>query len=142
MPRPAWTFPANALVTQRAVLTIRGREFALNGYLALDEARGRRLIVTQMFGQVLADVLMKPDGAVLVMRSSRMFRPAWIRRYLAADLECIFGGGAMAACPVRMPEPNHFVVERRWYKLNLRIVEIHPGRQSPELFDEARAEKP
>jgi hypothetical protein len=141
-PRAAALFPANALVTQRAVLTTRGRQFALDGYVALDEKRGRRLIVTEMFGHVLADVLIKPDGAVFVMRSSRMFRSAWIRRYLAADVACIFGGAPAELSRVRMPEANHFVVERRWYKLDLRTVETRPGPQAPELFDETAAEKP
>jgi hypothetical protein len=141
-PRPAGWFPATGLVTQRAVLTAGGRQFALNGYVALDETRGRRLIVTETFGQVLADVLVKPDGAIFVMRSSRMFSAARISRYMAADLECIFGQVWRADCPVRMPEADHFVVERRWYKLDLRTLETRSSPQSPELFDASHAEKP
>jgi hypothetical protein len=141
-PHPAGTFPANGLITQRATLTVRGRQFALTGYVALDAERGRRLIVTELFGHVLADVLVKPNGSAFVMRSSPMLRPAWIRRYLAADLECIFGGAPEAGCPVRMPDENHFLIERRWYKLDLRTVETRPGPQSAEMFDETRAEKP
>jgi hypothetical protein len=124
------SFPADALVTQRAVLTVHGRQFALNGYLALSETGGRRLIVTEMFGLVLADVLVKRDGTVHVMRSSRMFRPAWIRRYVAADLECVWGG----ASPV--------VLARRGYTLEVRTVEIKPGPQPPELFDETSQATP
>jgi len=37
---------------------------------------------------------------------------------------------------------THFVIERRWYKLDLQIVETKPGPQPPELFDPARLEKP
>ena len=44
-PRAAGSFPADALVTQRALLTVRGRQLALNGYLALSAAGGKRLIV-------------------------------------------------------------------------------------------------
>jgi len=141
-PHPTGLFPPSGLITQRATLTVRGRQFALTGYVALDATQGRRLIVTELFGHVLADVLVKRDGSVFVMRSSPMLRPAWIRRYLAADLECIFGGMPEAGCPVRMPEENHFLIERRWYKLDVRTVETRPGPQSAEMFDETRAEKP
>jgi hypothetical protein len=140
-PTPA-AFPADALITQRGVLSARGREFPLNGYLASSATGGRRLIVTENFGGVLADVLVKPDGAVTVLRSSRAIKPDWIRRHLAADLRCVFGPSPAADCPVRMPGTNHFIIERRWYKLDLRIVEIRPGPQPPELFDPSKATEP
>jgi len=136
LPRVASSFPADALVTQRAVLTARGRQFTLNGYLAVSGSGGKRLIVMENFGAVLADVLVKPDGTVRVMRSSRIFRPAWIERYMAVDLQCIFGDAQTAACPVQTLSSTHFVVERRWYKLELHIVETKPGSQPAELFDE------
>ena len=136
------SWPADGMVTQRAVLTARGRQFALNGYLAMRAAGGKRLIVTQSFGQVLADVLIKPDGSVRVVRSSPMLRPEWIRRYVAADLECLFGGAPAVGCPVRTLSATHFLIERRWYKLDLQIVESKPGPQAPELFDETRQATP
>ena len=128
-------FPADALVTQRAVLTMRGRQFTLNGYLALSATGGRRLIVMENFGSVLADVLVKRDGTVQVIRSSRVFSPAWIQRYVVADMQCIFGDMHDTACPVRMLSATHFAIERRWYKLDLQIVGIKPGRQKPGMFD-------
>jgi hypothetical protein len=134
--RPVASFPPDALLTQRAVLTTHGRQFVLNGYLAQSATGGRRLVITEMFGQVLADVLAKPDGTVHVMRFSRPFRPAWIERYVAMDMQCIFGAAPDAACPVMRLSPTHYVVERRWYKLDLQIVETRPGPQPPELFDE------
>ena len=135
MPRTSRPFPADALVTQRAVLTMRGRQFTLNGYLALSATGGKRLIVVENFGAVLADVLVKHDGTVQVIRSSRVFSPAWIQRYVVADMQCIFGGMHDAACPVRMLSATHFAIERRWYKLDLQIVGITPRRQKPEMFD-------
>jgi hypothetical protein len=135
-PHVTRSFPADALITQRAVLTARGRQFTLNGYLALSATSGKRLIVTENFGSVLADVLVKRDGTIRVMRSSRIFRPAWIERYVAADMQCIFGGTPDTACPIQMLSTNHFLIERRWYKLDLHIVETKPGSQPVELFDE------
>ena len=75
LPARRKSFPADALITQRGVLTVLGRQFTLNGYLASSATGGKRLIVTENFGSVLADVLVKPDGSVQVMRSSRAFKP-------------------------------------------------------------------
>jgi hypothetical protein len=136
------SFPADALITQRGVLTVLGRQFTLNGYLSISATGGKRLIVTENFGGVLADVLVKPDGTAYVMRSSRSFKPKWIHRYIAADVECIFGTSSKPDCPGQMLSPTHFLIKRRWYKLDLQIVETKPGPQSPDLFDESKAEKP
>src|SRR5688572_14281631 len=86
-PRPGHTFPTDGLITQRAVLTARGRQFTLNGYLSVSATGGKRLIIMENFGSVLADVLVKPDGAVHVMRSSPAFRRKWIERHVVADLQ-------------------------------------------------------
>lgn len=142
LPRAAQSFPTEALITQRGVLTVLGRQFTLNGYLATSATGAKRLIVTENFGSVLADVLVKPDGSVRVMRSSRAFKPAWIRDYMATDLQCIFGGAPGADCPGQMLSPTHYRIERRWYKLDLQIVETKPGPQPVAAFDEAKAERP
>ena len=142
IPRAGRSFPADAFVAQRAVLTARGRQFPLNGYLSLSQRDGMRLIVAGNFGSVLADVLVKPDGAVHVMRSSPLFRPAWIQRYLAADLQCVFGNAPETNCPGKMLSATHFLIQRRWYALDLQIVEIKPGAQPREMFDETRKEAP
>ena len=141
-PWVAPAFPAEARITQRGVLTVLGRQFTLNGYLATSATGAKRLIVTENFGSVLADVLVKPDGSVRVMRSSRAFKPAWIRDYMANDLQCIFGDASCADCPGQMLSPTHFRIERRWYKLDLQIVETKPGPQPAAAFDEAKAEQP
>jgi len=134
--------PADALITQRGVLTVLGRQFTLNGYLASSSTNGQRLIVTENFGSVLADVLLKPGGKAYVMRSSRAFKPKWIERYIAADMQCLFGNSKQTDCPGQMIAANHFLIERRWYKLDLHIVEIKLGVQPPEMFDTTKTEKP
>jgi hypothetical protein len=142
LPRVANSFPTDALMIQRAVLTVHGRQFTLNGYLALSKNGGKRLIVTENFGAVLADVLAKPDGKIFVMRSSRLFRPEWIQRYVAADLNCIFGSAPQTNCPGKMLSPTHFTLEHRGYTLDLQIVETKSGPQPPELFDETKRGSP
>jgi hypothetical protein len=94
------------------------------------------------FGTVLADVLVKPDGKIYVMRANKIFTPKRIRRFVAADLETIFGDQPMAKWPVQTLGENHFLLQRRWYSLDLRIVETKLGAQSPDLFDETKALKP
>ena len=134
--RPANLFPADGMLVQRALFTAHGRQFALNGYLALSKTGGKRLIVTENFGNVMADLLVKPDGRVFVLRSSRMFPERYIRRLMAADLECIFGGTPKLDCPVVMPDTNRFLLDRGGYQLDLRIVETKVGAQSAAMFDE------
>lgn len=141
--RPASSpFPPDALVTQRGVLTVLGRQFTLNGYLSLNAAGAKRLVLTENFGNVLADVLVTPDGAAHVMRSSRAFKPEWIRRYLAADVQCLTGGSTAEGCPGQCLSETHFLVQRRWYKLDLQTVKVVAGPQAATLFDPSRAEKP
>lgn len=135
----ALELPPDALITQRAVLTARGKQFTLNGYLSMSRTGGKRLLVTENFGNVLADVLVKPDGSIHVMRSSAAFRPAWIKRFVAADLECVFGNSVGRKCNVETLSPTHFVVKRFWYSLDLRILETRPGPQPVEMFDATKA---
>jgi len=130
------SFPPEALITQRAVLTTRGKQFTLNGYLSLSESRGKRLIVTENFGNVLADVLVKSDGTIHVMRSSPAFRESWIRRYVAADLRCVFDKTPNGKCAVTELSSKHLVIKRWLYSLDLQILDIKPGPQPPGMFDE------
>ena len=141
-PHQTWSFPPEALITQRAILTARGRQFAWNGFLSRSEPGGLRLLITADFGQVIADVLVKPDRQVVVMNPGRMLRPAWIRNYVAHDLADIFGVNPPPDPAVRMIDPNHFAINRRWSSLDLRVVQITPGPQSPERFDATRRDAP
>jgi hypothetical protein len=143
LPRPANLFPADALITQRAVLTVHGRQFTLNGYVAKSATGGLRLIMTENFGGVLADVLVKPDGKIFVLQTKSPFRPAWVEKFIAADLKCVFGSGPEKGCPMRILSPTHFIIERRWYyTLELRTISVQPGPQPAEMFDPARGGKP
>lgn len=135
-------FPPEAFLTQRATLTARGRQFTLNGYLARSEQGGLRLIVTENFGNVLADLLVRPDGNAVVVRSSRAFRPGWIRNYMASDLKCLFGAAPDAGCEITVAAPDHLVIQRRWYRLDLRTVEVKPGPQPARLFEVVEPGKP
>jgi len=137
---PPQTFPADALITQRGVLTVfGGRQFTLNGYLATSATNGQRLVLTENFGSVLADVLLTPDGQAHVMKSSRAFKPKWIERYIAADVRCLLGLGG-ADCPGQQLAPDRFAITRRWYQLEVQTVNITPGLQPAETFVPPKSE--
>jgi len=123
-PRVPVRVTTSALLTQRAVLTIHGRQFTLTGYLALSETNGMRLIMTSALGQVMADVLLKPDGAVYLMRPSPALRPEWIERYVAADMRRF----------AESPTPNLSIKDRS-HTLELRTVETKTGPQPANLFE-------
>ena len=129
------------MLVQRVVFSALRRQFPLNGYLALSATRGKRLILTESFGAVMADVLIKPDGKVFVMRASPMFPARYIRRSMAADVQCAFGGFPGRDCPVTMLDNNHFLIKHGWYKVDVRNVETKTGRQPDSVFDETAAKK-
>lgn len=140
-PRPANLFPADAFQTHRAIFTALGHQYTFNGYLSLSKDGGKRLVIMENFGRVLADVLVKPDGEVFVMQDSKAFKAERIRRFIAADLETIFGERPVEKWRVQMPDPNHFVLQRRWYSLDLRVIASQAGEQSPTMFDATKALK-
>jgi hypothetical protein len=132
---PLAQMPEEGLMTHRAILSARGKgEFALTGYLAVSRSRGMRLIISQNFGGQLADVLIKPDGSVHVMKAGPMLKPEWIRKYVAADLKCIFGKPDRH-CQVRVLGPDHFEIKHFIYRLDLRIVSTTPGQQPTSVFE-------
>jgi len=132
---PPDLFPADCFITQRATFTVGSRQFPLDGYLAMSETGGKRLVVTAMMGVVVADVLVKPDGQIFVVQSSQVFSDKYIREGVARDLECIFGGATDKNCPVQMLDRKHFIIKRIGYTFDLRILEIKPGPQPSKLFD-------
>ncbi len=132
----------NALLIQRGVLTIHGRQFTLNGYLALSESGGMRLVMTQALGPRMVDVLVKNDGSVHVMYVGPSLRPIWIERYVVRDMKHLFGNIATPpSSPCRALDDTHFEVKDRAYTLELRTVETKLGPQPAELFDETKVTK-
>lgn len=139
---PAEPVPTEAFITHRGILTARGRQFPMNGYLAVSPTGGQRLVITGQFGNVLADVLVQPDGTVHVMRSSRALRERWIRNHVVADLRCVLGLGPMENCPGERPAPDRIRIQRRWYQLELTTAETRIGPQPDSLFDPTREGTP
>lgn len=137
--RPA-PVAADGFQTHRAVFTALGKQYTFNGYLATSQTGAKRLLVTENFGMVFADLIIKPDGKIFVMQSNKIFTPRRIKKYVAADLEAMFGNPAKPA-PITQLSENHFLLKRRFYTLDLRILNTKPGPQPAEMFDETKAKK-
>lgn len=143
LPGRATALPAEAFLTQRGVLTIfGGRQFTLNGYLATSVTQGHRLVITENFGGVLADVLVTPDAKVHVMKSSAAFQRQWIEQHIAADLRCVVGLGRPGECQGQWVGADRCRLQRRWYRLELQTVSVQPGPQPATLFDPRPAISP
>lgn len=136
-----YVLPADGFQTHRAIFTVLGKQYSFNGYLALSHTGGKRLLVTENFGMVFADVLIKPDGKIYVLQSNKIFTPRRIKKYVAADLEALFGSHPPEATPVNIVSPDHLILKRSFYSLDLRIVQTKPGAQPDSMFDETKAIK-
>ena len=138
--RPANLFPANGFITQRAVFSAFSKQYPLNGYLALSETGGKRLVVTEEFRPRSRRRAGKAGWENLCDAIEPCFFAGLlnIRRGLAPDLECIFGDTTNANCPVQMLSSNHFLLQRHFYSLDLRIVDVKTGTQPVDLFDETK----
>lgn len=133
--------PADGFQTHRAIFTVLGKQYSFNGYLALSHTGGKRLLVTENFGMVFADVLIKPDGKIYVLQSNKIFTPRRIKKYVAADLEALFGNHPSEKTTVKLVSPDHLILKRSFYSLDLRIVQTKPGVQPDSMFDETQAKK-
>jgi hypothetical protein len=143
LPRGSINLPADGFITQRGVLTVfGGKQFTLNGYLATSATNGHRLVITENFGNVLADVLIQRDGSARVMKSSAAFKEEWIERYIAEDVRCMVGLSSATDCPGRVAGTNRYVIERRWYKLDLQTLNTKIGAQPIEMFAVPSVSKP
>jgi hypothetical protein len=129
------TFPEEAFITHRAVLSARGgKQFTFNGYLSQSATRGQRLILMESFGTVLADLLIRPSGEVHVLRAAPAIKPVLLERYVARDIQCIFKVPAPDGCKVTEVSPKHFRVKRWMYTLDLHVLEVKAGQQPDSMF--------
>lgn len=131
--RPA-AFPSQGTIDQRVVLSLLGRQFVLNAYLALNQAGGTRLtMLSDPFGTEMADVLIKTNGDVTIFKSSRLFPEKYIRKLMVPDVESIFGSSTNPV-PVTVLAPDHYLIDHGTCKVSVRIVKIKPGPPAPAPF--------
>jgi hypothetical protein len=85
----AQVFPAAYRSTQRAIITVRGKQFTCDGLLAVSPIEGHHLALASSFGTV-TEVRVTPDGRVDVLKETPLMRADWSRRFVARDLQRLF----------------------------------------------------
>jgi hypothetical protein len=82
-------FPARYRATQRAIVTVGGRQFTCDGLLEVLPTEGCHLAIVSSFG-VVTDLRVKPDGGYELLKVTPLFREDWSRRFVARDLRRLF----------------------------------------------------
>ena len=82
-------FPPAYQATQRAIITVRRRQFVCDGFLTASTAAGAHLALVSTLGLV-TDVRAKADGSIEVQRVTPLFREDWAREYVARELRWLF----------------------------------------------------
>jgi hypothetical protein len=82
-------FPSAYRATQRAIITVRQRQFVCDGFLTVSPSDGRHLALVSTLGLV-TDVRVKADGSSQVVRVTPLFRESWAREYVCRELRCLF----------------------------------------------------
>jgi len=80
----AMLYPEQARMTHRAILTVRGRQFAFDGYVA-KAGDNLRLVATGAVG-LIGELKWSRNGGAEIIRNGPFFRPAWSKDYMARDL--------------------------------------------------------
>ena len=82
-------FPVRYRATQRAIVTVGGRQFTCDGLLEVSPTEGCHLAIVSSFG-VVTDLRVKPDGDCELLKVTPLFREDWSRQFVARDLRRLF----------------------------------------------------
>lgn len=82
-------YPPRFKAAQRAILTVHGRQFALDGILDSSPETGRHLAIVSALGLV-CEARITPSGAVELLRTTPLMRENWSREYVAQTLRLLF----------------------------------------------------
>ena len=82
-------FPARYRATQRAIVTVGGRQFTCDGLLEVSPADGCHLAIVSSFG-VVTDLRVRADGSSELLKVTPLFREDWSRQFVARDLRRLF----------------------------------------------------
>jgi hypothetical protein len=82
-------FPARYRATQRAIVTVGGRQFTCDGLLEVSPTDGCHLAIVSSFG-VVTDLRVNTDGGCELLKVTPLFREDWSRQFVARDLRRLF----------------------------------------------------
>jgi hypothetical protein len=82
-------FPPRYRATQRAIITVRHKQFTCDGVLTAAPGEGHHLAIVSSPGTV-TDLRLKADGSCELLKVTPLFRESWSRRFVARDLRWLF----------------------------------------------------
>ena len=126
-------FPSAGRTTQRAIITVRRRQFVCDGLLTVSPGEGWHLALISTLGLV-TDVRVNGDGTGAVLKVTPLFREDWARDYVMRELLWVFVPPPGLA-PVGRRRDGRLVLEspRRGDGVRVRYVCSANGRSWEEL---------
>jgi len=82
-------FPSRYRATQRAIISVGGKQFTCDGVLTAAPDKGRELAIVSNLGAVTG-LRVRPDGECELLKITPLFPAEWSRRFVAEDLRCLF----------------------------------------------------
>lgn len=83
-------YPQQFRAVHRAVLTVRGRQFSLDGYLRADRRAGFRLLATTGFGGSVFELAWSEEDGPIVLQSNGILRDDRLLAGPVEDVRAIF----------------------------------------------------
>lgn len=121
----ATRYPRQFRVVHRAVLTVRKRQFNLDGYILVDRSQGFRFLATSSFGTAMFELTGQEDGTVEVLHSSGMLSDSVLLNGPGMDVLALFLRLPSPSAQLTAPTPDTWA-----------LVDTHPGEEIEEYrFD-------
>jgi len=83
-------YPPGFRAVHRALLSVRGREFTMMGYVLVRRPGDVRLLATGDMAVTMFEVVRRSDGSRSILRTVPGFRASWIREGAARDAAAIY----------------------------------------------------
>lgn len=121
----AGQYPDQFRVVQRAVLTVRKRQFNLDGYLRIDRSEGFRFLATSGFGMTMFELAGRADGTVEVLHNSGVLEDSVLIDGPARDVLALYLRRPSPSAQLTAPTPETWA-----------LVDTYPGKRVEEYrFD-------
>ena len=82
-------FPPAYRATQRAIITVRGKQFVCDGVLHVSPDSGLHLAVVSTLGLV-TEIRVAPNGKVSLLKTTPLMKETWSSGFVARDLKILF----------------------------------------------------
>jgi hypothetical protein len=82
-------YPPSYRATQRAIITLRRKQFTCDAVLTTTPGDGLHLAIVSSLG-VVTDLRVLPDGSCALQKVTPLFRESWSREFVARDLHMLF----------------------------------------------------